>query len=132
MVEGGGLLKKIYLPCSCSLIFKCFVGLNTFPYFPFCAERPDLQTNGQRLASSPRLLGKRISRLGRAQIGRSGALQQAAKSAVPTIGYTIPYAVSRIILAISRCRDGAADEMTIIELSVSNAAPDACSGLWTL
>lgn len=30
-----------------------------------------------------------------------GALQQAAKSAVPTTGYTIPYAVSRIILAIS-------------------------------
>ena len=29
-----------------------------------------------------------------------GALQQAANSTVPTIGYTVPYAVSRIVLAI--------------------------------
>ena len=30
-----------------------------------------------------------------------GALQEASQSTVPTLGYTIPYAVSRIVLAIS-------------------------------
>lgn len=31
-----------------------------------------------------------------------GALQEAAKSPVPAIGYTIPYAVGRIVLALRR------------------------------
>jgi putative transport protein len=29
-----------------------------------------------------------------------GALQEAAQSTIPAIGYTVPYAVSRIVLAI--------------------------------
>jgi putative transport protein len=29
-----------------------------------------------------------------------GAIQEAAKSTIPAIGYTVPYAVSRIVLAI--------------------------------
>jgi putative transport protein len=30
-----------------------------------------------------------------------GAVQEAANSAIPAIGYTVPYAVGRIVLAVS-------------------------------